>query len=64
LTEADLSIRIKQTLQQYGKSNSAAQDDEQRNAKFRRRNHKKIQTKKLDICENHLFILKKDERKM
>jgi hypothetical protein len=32
LTKVDLSIGIKRTPQQYGKSNSAAQDDEQHNA--------------------------------
>jgi hypothetical protein len=32
LTEANLSIEIKQIPQQYGKSNSAAQDDEKNTA--------------------------------
>jgi len=46
------------------KSNNVAQDDEQHNAALRRRNHEKIQKKKLDICENHLFGLKERGKKI
>jgi len=43
------------------KSN-AAQDDKQHNAALKRRNHKKHK-KKLNICENNLFRLKKKRKK-
>jgi hypothetical protein len=56
LTEVDLAIWIKWTPQQYGKSNNSAQDDEQHSAALRRRNHEK-NTKKLDLCENHVFFI-------
>jgi len=62
LIDVDLSIGIKQTSRQDAKSN-AAQDDEQHNAALRRRNHKKTQNEKLDICENHLFKLEKRGKK-
>jgi len=57
LIDADLSIGNKRTPRQDAKSNVAL-DDEQHNVALRRRNHKKTQKKKLDICENHLFRLK------
>ena len=59
---ADLLIGTKWTPQQDAKSN-ATQDDEQHNAAFRRRNHKKSQKKKVDICENPLFRLKEKGKK-
>jgi len=52
------------TAQQDAKSNNATQDDEQHNAALRRRNHKKTQKRKLDICRNYLFRLKEKEKKM
>jgi len=58
----DLSIGTKRTLRQDAKSN-AAQDDEQHNTALRRRNHKKHK-EKLDICEQHLFKLKENGKKM
>jgi hypothetical protein len=51
----DLSIWIKWTLHQDGKSNNAAQDDEQHTTTLGWRNHEE---KNLDLCENHLFGLK------
>jgi len=62
LTDADLSIGTKRTPRQEVKSNSAL-DDRQHNAELRRRNLKKTQKKKLDMCENHLFRLNEMEKK-
>ncbi|KEH19938.1 hypothetical protein MTR_8g063215 [Medicago truncatula] len=47
----------KRTLQQDMKSNNVAQDDEQHNVALGQQNHKK-----LDICENHLFRLKRRKK--
>jgi len=63
LTEADLSIGTKPTLQQDAKLNNTAQDDEQHDVALERRNHEKRQKKKLDICENKLFRLKERGKK-
>jgi len=63
LIDADLSIGNKRTPRQDAKSN-VAQDDEQHNTALRRRNHKKTQKRKLDICENHLFRSKEKGKKM
>jgi hypothetical protein len=63
MTEADLSIRIKRTPHQYGKSNSAVQNDEQRNAALRRRKYEKTQIKKLNLCKNQLFMLKRRKKR-
>ena len=53
LIEKYLSRWIKWTPQEDGKSNNAAQDDEQQTT-----TPMKSQRKNLDLCENHLFILK------
>ena len=53
------SIWTKWTPQEDGKSNNAAQHDEQQTTTLERWNHKK---KNLDLCENHLFILKYREK--
>jgi len=45
------------------KSNNVAQDDKQHNVALRQRNNEKTRKKKLNVCENHLFKLKKMEKK-
>jgi len=50
----DLSIWIKWTLQEYGKSNNAAQDGEQQPPHL----NDEITDKKLNLCGKHLFRLK------
>jgi len=66
LTELNISIWTKRTLQQDAKSNNAVQDDEQHNVALKRRNHEKHKKKKkkLDICGNHLFRSKERKEKI
>jgi len=63
LTEADLSIWTKRTLQQDAKSNNITQDDKQHNAALRRRDHKKTQ-KNLIYVEITYLDQKKREKKI
>jgi hypothetical protein len=58
LSKAGLSIENKWTPQQHGKSNTAAQDAIHSDDEITQKNTKE----NLKLCENHLFILKKEDK--